>query len=568
MERPWLDNYDPGVPREVEIPEIPFTKIFDDTVARFPRQTAIWFYGRRISYQELDALASRYAGALIRHGVSPGDRVALYLPNCPQFVIAYFGTWKAGAIVTPVNPLHTPREIRHQLSDSGSETIIALAPFYRHLEEIRDETPLRTVVVARIQEYMGWGLRGLYTLLRERSEGGRPRLRKGDLAWLEFLRPPNGAASVSLGPDDLALLQYTGGTTGVPKGAVLTHSNLVANNTQCLAWIRPVLREGEERILSVLPFFHLYGIAACLHLAVLLGATMVILPRFRMQEVLQTIRRTRPTLFPCVPTAYIALNHCADLRSDDLRSLKFCLSGAAPLPVEVQEEFERRSGCRMAQGYGMTEASPVTHLTPLVGKVPPGSAGYPVPGTDARIVDLETGEEALPPGERGEIVVRGPQVMRGYWNMPTETANVLRDGWLHTGDIGTADENGAFFVVDRKKDMIISGGVNVYPREVEEVLYTHPGVREAAVVGIPDPYWGEAVKAFIVPAEGASPECEEIREFCRARLAKFKVPKEVEFRPELPKSLAGKVLRRELREAAVVGTPERAADAVEGGKSR
>ncbi len=551
MERPWLAQYDPGVPHQVEIPDVPFTAILERTVSRFPDVTAVYFYGHRWTYRQLDRMTNRFANALIGMGVRPGDRVALLLPNCPQFVAAYFGAWKAGAVVTPVNPLYAPGEIAHHLNDAGAETLVVLSRFYPRVQAVRGETPLRRVIVTEIKEYMGVPTRWLYALLKERAAGDRVAVAPGDDRWRDLLRgAPDAPPSVRVGPDDLALLQYTGGTTGVPKGAMLTHRNLVANITQAHAWVRPVLREGEDKILSVLPFFHLYGIAACLHLAVLLGATMILLPRWDVKEVLQTIHRLRPTLFPGVPTMYIAINHSPDLGRYDLSSLRFCLSGAAPLPAEVQQEFERRSGSRMVQGYGMTEASPVTHLTPLVGETPLRSTGLPVPNTDVRIVDVETGQHILPPGEEGEIIVRGPQVMKGYWRMPTETANVLRDGWLHTGDIGYMDERGFLYVVDRKKDMIISGGAKVFPREVEEVLYQHPGVREAAVVGVPDPYWGEAVKAYIVPREGVHLEEAEVVQFCKERLAAYKVPKSVEFRDELPKTLVGKILRRALRNGA------------------
>ncbi len=551
MERPWLAQYDAGVPHEIEIPDVPVTALFDRTVTDYPQNVAVLFYGYRVPYRELRDLVHRFANALIGLGVRPGDRVALLLPNCPQFIIAYFGAWKAGAVVTPVNPLYTPKEIAYQLNDAGAETIITLSRFYPRVQAARGETPLRRVIVTTIREYMGVPTRWLYALLRERKAGDRVPIAPGDYRWTELIRQaPPTPPSVTVEPEDLALLQYTGGTTGVPKGAMLTHHNLVANITQARAWIQAVIREGQESILCVLPFFHLYGIAACLHLAILLGATMILLPRWDVNEVLKTIHRLRPTLFPGVPTMYIAINHHPDRKKYDLSSLRFCLSGAAPLPAEVQQEFERLSGCRMVQGYGMTEASPVTHLTPLVGETPLRSTGLPVPNTDARIVDVETGQQDLPPGQEGEIIVRGPQVMRGYWRMPTETANVLRDGWLHTGDIGYMDERGFFYVVDRKKDMIISGGAKVFPREVEEVLYQHPGVREVAIVGVPDPYWGEAVKAYIVPREGATLTEDEVTQFCKERLAAYKVPKYVEFRAELPKTLVGKVLRRMLREEA------------------
>jgi long-chain acyl-CoA synthetase len=398
----------------------------------------------------------------------------------------------------------------------------------------------------------------LFTLLKEKRQGHRPEVeRRPGTEWFsEMLNSaPAKPPATTVGPDDPALLQYTGGTTGLSKGAVLTHRNLVANTMQTGAWLmKPALssvegkNDGVEIFLGAIPFFHVYGMTVVMNLCISLGHTMVLLPQFKVQEVLETISKYRPTLFPGVPTMYIAINNYPEVGRYDLRSIKACLSGAAPLPVEVQARFEALTGARLVEGYGLTETSPVTHANPLFGAREVGTIGLPLPDTDAKIVDLESGERTLLPKEIGEVVVKGPQVMAGYWNQPSETAMVLRDGWLYTGDIGYMDSQGYFTIVDRKKELIIAGGFNVYPREVEEPLYEHPKVKEVVAVGLPDPYRGETVKVYIVLKEGERATEQEIIDFCKQRMAKHKVPTLVEFRQELPKTLVGKVLRRALRE--------------------
>jgi long-chain acyl-CoA synthetase len=409
-------------------------------------------------------------------------------------------------------------------------------------------------------------LRLLFTLFKEKREGHRPAVerRPGTERFSEMLASAPAKPPVTeVGPDDPALLQYTGGTTGLAKGAMLTHRNLVANTIQTGTWLvksttspvegpAPSSVKGEydevEVFLGAIPFFHVYGMTVVMNLCISLGHTMVLLPQFKTQEVLDAIAKYRPTLFPGVPTMYVAINNHPDVGRYELHSIKACLSGAAPLPLEVANRFEALTGARLVEGYGLTEASPVTHANPIFGARKAGTIGLPLPDTDARIVDLETGERTLPPGEIGEIAVKGPQVMAGYWNQPGETAMVLRNGWLYTGDIGYMDEQGYFTIVDRKKEMIIAGGFNIYPREVEEPLYEHPGIKEVVAVGLPDPYRGETVKVYIVLKEEAYATEQEIIDFCKQRMAKHKVPTLVEFRPELPKTLVGKVLRRALRE--------------------
>jgi long-chain acyl-CoA synthetase len=550
FDRPWFAHYDQWIPRTLEYPEVTLQHFLSISAKNCPDRDAIIFYGGRLTYRELDRVVDRFAAALAERGLAKGDRVSLFLPNCPQMVIAYYGTLRAGGVVVSTSPLYSAKELEHQLNDSGSQTIVVLSKLYPLAKEVASRTGLKRIIITNIKEYFPPLLRGLFTVLKEKKEGHRIRVERspGTELFSEMLasiaaKPP----TVEVRPDDPALLQYTGGTTGVAKGAVLTHRNLVANTLQTGAWL---VKEqgGTEVFLGAVPFFHVYGMTVVMNLCISLGQTMVLLPQFKVKQVLKAIAKYRPTLFPGVPTMYVAINNYPKAAKYDLHSIKACLSGAAPLPVEVQTKFEALTGARLVEGYGLTEASPVTHANPLYGARKIGKIGLPLPDTDARIVDLETGQRTLPPGEIGEVVVKGPQVMSGYWNRSDETAIVLKDGWLYTGDIGYMDEQGYFSIVDRKKEMIIVGGFNVYPREVEEPLYEHPKVREVVAVGLPDPYMGETVKAYVVLKEGQSAAEQEIIDFCKERMAKYKVPTQVEFRKELPKTLVGKVLRRALRE--------------------
>jgi len=444
--------------------------------------------------------------------------------------------------------MYTERELKELLCDCGAETIVTLDLLYPRVEAIRSQTKLRRVILTSIKDFLPPSLKALYPL-KELMERKRVRLRRGDFyRFGELLRRHRGGGppAVEIDPaEDVAILQYTGGTTGTPKGAMLTHRNLVANALQTRAWFLQA-EEGNERALAVLPFFHVYGMTVAMNLPIALASAIILLPRFQIDEVLKTINRYQPTMFPGAPTIYVAFNNHPHIKRYKVGSIKECISGSAPLPVEVKKRFEELTGGRLVEGYGLSEASPVTHSNPLDGRDIPGSIGFPLPDTDAKIVDLDTDEE-LGVGEVGELVIRGPQVMKGYWNRPEETAQTLKDGWLHTGDIAKMDEQGYFYIVDREKDVIIASGYNVYPREVEEVLYQHPKVAEAAVVGIPDPYRGETVKAFIVPHAGEELDEEELVAFCRKHLAAYKVPRLIEFRESLPKTAVGKVLKRELR---------------------
>lgn len=530
MERIWLKSYEPGVPHSIEYPEISLYEMFQETVKQYSDLPALSFMGHEITYAGLQSQVEKLAAALEGLGVKKGDRVAIHLPNCPQFPIAFYAALSLGAIAVPCNPMYVARELTHQLNDSETETIITLTSFYKMIKELQPKTTLKNIIAVNLEE-------------------DSVKIETDDYSFASLMKEYGGkqAQPVEVLPEDRAAFMYTGGATGVSKGAILQHRHLLANALQLKAWA-PDLKNGEEIFLSVLPLYHSYGLTLALNLPVLTGNKMVLLPRFELRSVLQTIDREKPTRFPGVPTMYVAINNAPDLHEYDLSSIKVCNSGAAPLPVKVQEVFEKITGGKLTEGYGLSEASPVTHSNPIYGKNVPGSIGLPIPDTEMKIVDIETGDTELPIGESGELCVRGPQVMEGYLNMPEETAQSLRDGWLYTGDIAKVDEEGYTYIVDRKKDMVIAGGYNIFPRDIEEVLYTHPKIKEAAVAGISDPYRGETLKAYVVLKEGETLTEEEVIEFCKENLAAYKVPKLVEFRTELPKTMVGKILRRALRE--------------------
>jgi long-chain acyl-CoA synthetase len=546
---PWLDSYPPGVPEHVEIPETSLARLLDAAARSFPNAPAIHFEGRTISYAQLADLAWRFAGALAGLGVTKGTKVGLLLPNCPQAVVALFGALRLGAVVVQNNPLYTEPELIHQLGDAEVEVLVCLDRFYGKVKAVRARVgSIREVVVTSVLDELSTLTRLLAPYTRRGREataaiGKDEPVRR----WRALLaQSPGWAPEASVdAATDLALLQYTGGTTGVAKGVMLTHRNLGANVEQARAWF-PDADPGREVMLAVLPFFHVYGLTVCLLLGVRLGAALVLLPRFELDAVLGAIDRFRPTLFPGVPTMYVAVNNEAAKGGHDLSSIKACLSGAAPLPMEVAERFERFSGGRLVEGYGLSECSPIALANPIYGKRKAGTIGMPLPDTLARVVDPSDSSRTLPPGEAGELAIKGPQVMLGYWKRAEETAEVLHDGWLLTGDMAVMDDEGYFTIVDRKKDLIITGGYNIYPREVEEVLFAHPKVQDVAVAGVPDPYRGETVKAYVVPRDGVEVTAEEIRAFAKQRLAAYKVPRLVEFRDELPKTVIGKVLRRAL----------------------
>ena len=549
MERPWLKHYEAGVPASGSYPDISLPQVLTDSARRYPDRQALEFYGRCLTYRELEDCIERFAAALIELGVQKGDRVAVMLPNVPQAVIAYFGALKAGACVVQTNPLYVSREIAHQVHDAGAETIVTLDQFYPQIKEAMPQTSLKRVILANVRDYLPWLKRLLYPLKAGRQGQSVDVKRVPPIydfrTLLTTARP--GSVPREVSPDDLALLQYTGGTTGVPKGAMLTHRNLVANAVQCRYWLSG-LEEGREVFLGVLPFFHVYGMSTCQNLAILLGAKIILLPKFQVDEVLKAIAAHRVSAFPGIPAMYLALNNHPKVGEYDLSSVRFCISGAGPLFSDVRDRFEKLTGSSLVEGYGLTEASPVTHCNPMTGQRRARSIGLPILDTDARLVDLETGAPVSEPGKVGELRIKGPQVMRGYWNQDSETATVFQDGWLCTGDLASMDADGFFYIQDRLKDMIKSGGMNVYPREVDECLCQHPKVKEACVIGVPQELRGERIKAFVVLKDGERATPAELLGHCRERLAKFKVPKQIEFRQELPKTLVGKVLRRVLLE--------------------
>jgi long-chain acyl-CoA synthetase len=520
--------------------------MLEGAARRWPKRTAYVYFGARITYGELSEQVNRVAAGLQALGVRPGDRVALMMPNRPQFPIAYFGALRAGAIVTATSPIYTARETGHQWCDAGAKVAIVDRKLAQIAEAVRSECPeLRHIVFTGEREYSAAAYADLKRKFRRKT---MPALKAGEsIAWIDLLRHGHRPKPAPTRPADVACLQYTGGTTGTSKGAMLTHRNLVTNACQATAALG-CRGDGSEISVAALPLFHIYAMTCVMISNIHIGGTVVIIPRFELQPALNVIRKYRPTFYHGVPTMYVAFNDAPNVRRYGFHSLRVCMSGGAPLPVEVRQKFEALTGGRLVEGYGLTEASPVTHVNPPVGEIRTGSIGRPIADTKSRIMDLETGRRELPAGEPGEIVLRGPQVMKGYWNKPQETALVLRHGWLYTGDIAKKDAEGYYYIVDRKKDLIIAGGYNIYPREVEEVLFEHPKIKEAVVIGVPDAYRGETVKAFVVTRDGKTLAADEIIAFCRKHLASYKVPRIVEFREALPKSGVGKYLRRALRD--------------------
>lgn len=548
--RPWLEHYDAGVPHSVEAFSEPLFAYLDAAAARYPRRTALIFQNTRLSYKELRRRAEIFAASLRLLGVNPGDRVALMLPNLPQTIIAFWGVLKAGGVLVMTNPLYMETEIIHHMENSEAEHLILLDLLWPKIAPLRERLPIRRYIVTGIVDALRFPLDCLYRLKsgREHPVPGVPFDGETVLAWKEMF-DTDKCFSVQLRNANrtLAMLQYTGGTTGLPKGVMLTHGNLGVNCRQIIA----VLQEGPETphsFVALLPFFHVYGLSTGVIIPAALAATSLPLPRYVPQDVLKLIQKHKPTIFPGAPSVYISLMQQKNLASYNLRSIRLCVSGSSPLSEEHFRRFQEITGATIVEGYGLTEASPITHINPLQSdNQKSGSIGMPLPGTDARIVDMEGGSLTLPPGKLGELLIRGPQVMEGYWKCGDETASALRNGWLYTGDLAIMDEDGYFHIVDRKKDMVIVAGYNVYPREVDEVLLEHPKILEAVAVGVQDPTRGETLKAYVVPHPGETLTRAEVIAWCRAKLAAYKIPRQVEFRDSLPKSIVGKVLRRALR---------------------
>ena len=537
-EKTWHKYYPENIPNQLELLDTTLYDFLAHSAKRYPDNEAILFLNHRLTYSQLKDRVDRFATALHELGLQKGSRVAIMLPNCPQIVIAYYAVMRIGAIAIMINPLYTERELTYQLKDCQAEAILVLDQLQPKVTNILPKLSLKLLITTGIQDYLALDFAQPVSTT---SEAGYSF--EGLIANAQPT-PPEVTIHRAY---DLALLQYTGGTTGIVKGAMLTHKNLADNVVQTRVWLN-TCEEAKERFFCVLPFFHVFAMTTCMNLSVYLAAAMILIPRLEALNLLNQIEQYRPTVFQGVPSLYVAVISHPDVKKYDLSSIKFCLSGGAPLPVEVQQNFEAITGATLVEGYGLTESSPVTHCNPISGMRITGSIGLPIPNTDIKIVDIETGTQELPRGEIGELCIKGPQVMKGYWNMPEETAKSLRDGWLHTGDVAYIDEKGFTYIVERKKDIVISLGYNVYPREVEEVLYEHPKVKEAAVIGVADRSRGEVIKAFVVLKEGVSARKEEILKYCRQHLAQYKVPKQLEFRAELPKSTVGKVLRRVLLE--------------------
>jgi len=562
LTRPWIRHYEQGVPTQLKVPDHPLTWLLDQTVSRYPGHTAFIYYGTKLSYAQFSSLANRFATGLQRLGIKKGDRVAIALPNMPQFPIAFYGALRAGAVVVPTNPRYTEREMQHQLADSGARVVVMLDIFYPVVRAVRAKTALEHIIITGVADYLPPMLQRLFPLTQLRAHHPQPPLTEKELHEDEMLHTMSSMLQshtkggievfnlpVQVSGDDLATLQYTGGTTGIAKGAMLTHRNLLANVLQTRDWI-PNARDTEDVTLCVTPFFHSYGLTVGMNLSILAASTAILLPQFKVKEVVKAIRRYQPTQLPGIPTMYIAIMREAGKHAEYLRSIRYCISGASALPAQVRKDWEAITGGKLVEGYGLSEAAPVTHCNPLNDDVRDGSIGLPLPGVDAMILDQNTNKPA-PVGEAGELLVKGPNIMRGYWNRPDETASMFFDGWMRTGDVGKMDKDGYFYILDRSKDMIKASGFNVYPREVEEVLFQHPAVLDVAVVGVPHEYRVETVAAIIVLKPGfeaSEATREDIIAYCKKELAPYKVPKIVEFRESLPKTLIGKVLKRELRE--------------------
>ncbi len=547
---PWLENYDEGVAQHIDTFDKALFTLLDAAAEKHPSRAAIIFQNTKISYAKLKTLAETFAASLRAQGLKDGDRVAIMLPNLPQAIIAFWGTLKAGGIAVMTNPLYMETEIVHHMQDSGTEYLILLDMLWPKLEALRHRLPIKKYIVTSIAEALSFPLSLLYKYktMREKSVPNIPFDHESVLPWKSLFKTNKRySACETVSPDTVALLQYTGGTTGQPKGVMLTHANLGTNCHQIIAVIYTFLQK-HQTFVALLPFFHVYGLSVCVIIPTAFAATTLPMPRYVPHDVLKLIKKHKPTILPGAPSVYTSLMQQKNIADFDLTCIQLCISGSAPLPQEHFSRFQELTGATIIEGYGLTEAAPITHINPLMSNnQKSGSIGLPLPSTEARIVDMEGGALTLPTNKLGELIIKGPQVMAGYWNRPDETASALRNGWLYTGDLATMDDEGFFHIMDRKKDMVIVAGYNVYPREVDEVLLENPRILEAVVVGVNDATRGESLKAFIVVAPGETLTRAEVIAWCRSKLASYKVPRIVEFRDNLPKTVVGKVLRRILR---------------------
>ena len=559
-QHPWLGKYPNHVSWDAEIPEKPLFALLDDAVAQYSANESMDFLGKTYSYAELGDMVAHAAAGFQELGVGKGVKVGLFLPNCPQFVVAFFGILKAGGTVVNYSPLYSEEELLHQIEDSETDIMVTLGlkALYPKMAAMLRDSRVGTLVVGALQDALPFPKNLLFPLLKSGDIAKVPN-DSSHVAFRQLLNNEGSYATPEIDVrDDIAVLQYTGGTTGTAKGAMLTHANLYANTRQALMW-DPDLDHGNERMMGVLPFFHIFAMTVVMNLTIAIGGSIVMRPRFELDPVLADVTKKKPTLFPGVPTMYTAINNHPKLDKFDLTSIKTCMSGGAPLPLEVKQRFEQLSGCRLVEGYGLTECAPVATANPFAGLNKGGSIGLPMPGTTVTIVDRDDPHKVLAEGEDGEICISGPQVMKGYWRREDATAETIVEGRLRTGDVGHMDQDGYVFIIDRKKDLVLVSGFNVFPRNVEEGIYRHPAVAEVTVIGVPDEYSGEAVKAFVKLKEGASLDADELKEFLKDKLGRHEQPKHVEFRDELPKTMIGKLSKKELvaeemaRRAAAAG---------------
>ena len=547
----WLTRYPKGVDWHQKITPAPLYQLLDDAVAKFGSRPCTNFLGKVLTYREIGAMVDRAAAGLQKLGVKKGTKVGLFMPNCPTFIVYYFATLKAGGTVVNYNPLYTLEELTFQVKDSETELMVTLdlKLLFDKVEGLMKAGTLKRAIVASFPALLPGAKSVLYKLFKGKdlAHPTKSPVAANIIADADVRKNDGKYQKQAIDPlNDVAVLQYTGGTTGTPKGAMLTHANVNTNCQQGAAWATNLVA-GKERVLAALPFFHVFAMTAVMNFAVANGAEIVIMPRFVLDDAMKLIDKNRPTVMPGVPTMFIAMLNHPKLASFDLSSLKFCLSGGAPLPVDVKQKFEKLTGCKLVEGYGLSEASPSVTCNPLDGPVKEGSIGQPLPGTIVSLRDLADPTKEAPHGEKGEICIKGPQVMKGYWKKPEETANQFAGDYLRTGDVGIMDDEGFFFIVDRIKDLIICSGYNVYPRRIEEAIYEHPAVEEVTVIGINDGYRGEAPKAFIKLRAGAKATEDDIRKHLEPKISKIEMPAEIEFRDALPKTMIGKLSKKELK---------------------
>ena len=549
-DKPWLSSYEKGVPSSLLYEEICLPEILEKSSKQFPDKMALLFMGYKINYRELDEMVNRFAKALQSFGIEKGDRVALVLPNVIPCVAAYYAILRIGAVAVMNNPLYTDPELLHQFKDSESRAVITLDLLANRIIDLREKTKIKQIIFTSIGDYLPFPKNILFPLVaKKKGLAARVKDAPDVYKWKDLIN--NSSPNVKKHQnsfDDTAMFQYTGGTTGISKGAILTHGNLSKQVQQLASWF-PKFNRGEEVMLGALPFFHIFGLSTAMNLSIYMAWGDILVPKPQAEPLLEMIRKFKPSFAPLVPTMYIGMLTHKDIDKTDMTCIKGCFSGSAPLPVEVIKDFQKKTGSLIVEGFGLTESCPVTHINPFVeGRTKPGSIGIPLPDTVCRIVSINNGKTDVPVGETGELIIQGPQVMKGYHGMKEETEIALRDGWLYTGDIARMDEYGYFYIVDRLKDMIISGGLNVYPRDIDEIYYEHPKVKDACAVGIPHPSRGEAIKLFIVLKDGETATEQEMLDYCTDKLARYKRPVEIEFRDDLPRTTVGKILRRELRD--------------------